>query len=81
MATAIILSSVFIGLNNFFAGLVIRPQFMLGTFYAVPYYICPGHYVYDGLLHSLYGGSTELVIADSGSDFDLYLIATYNCTT
>lgn len=40
-ATAIILSSVFIGLNNFFAGLIVRPQLMIGGFYAIPYYICP----------------------------------------
>lgn len=32
-ATAFILSSVFIGINNFFSGLVARPQFMAGTFY------------------------------------------------
>ncbi|MGK3751359.1 MAG: hypothetical protein ACI8RD_003660, partial [Bacillariaceae sp.] len=28
MATAQILCSVFIGLNNFFSGLIVRPQYM-----------------------------------------------------
>ena len=28
---AFILASVFIGLNNFFSGLIVRPQFMLGA--------------------------------------------------
>eukprot|EP00522_Entomoneis_paludosa_P007380 CAMPEP_0172455684 /NCGR_PEP_ID=MMETSP1065-20121228/12192_1 /TAXON_ID=265537 /ORGANISM="Amphiprora paludosa, Strain CCMP125" /LENGTH=1539 /DNA_ID=CAMNT_0013208153 /DNA_START=180 /DNA_END=4799 /DNA_ORIENTATION=- len=68
-ATAIILSSVFIGLNNFFAGLIVRPQLMVGGFYALPYYICPGHYVYEGLVVSLYRDDESVVIADEGSDF------------
>ena len=38
MATAQILASVFIGLNNFFSGLIVRPQFLVG-FFAVPYWI------------------------------------------
>ena len=32
MTTAQILASVFIGLNNFFSGLIVRPQFMTGFF-------------------------------------------------
>mmetsp|Transcript_4399 Transcript_4399/g.11080 ORF Transcript_4399/g.11080 Transcript_4399/m.11080 type:complete len:1493 (+) Transcript_4399:44-4522(+) len=68
-ATAIILSSVFIGLNNFFAGLIVRPQLMVGGFYALPFYICPGHYVYEGMIISLYREDNSEVIADEGSDF------------
>ena len=73
-ATAIILSSVFIGLNNFFAGLIVRPQLMVGTFYALPYYICPGHFVYEGLLVTLYRDDNKsVVIADEGSGFWRFL--------
>jgi hypothetical protein len=68
-ATAVILSSVFIGLNNFFAGLVVLPQLMVGTFFAVPYYITPGHYVYEGMVTSLYKNDNSAVFADTGSAF------------
>ena len=40
VATAFILSSVFIGINNFFSGLVARPQFMVGTFYGRDFQWC-----------------------------------------
>lgn len=73
-ATAIILSSVFIGLNNFFSGLVVLPQFLRGTFYAFPYYITPGHYVYNGMVTSLFAESQETVVASSGSGFEEYLV-------
>lgn len=73
-ATALILSSVFIGLNNFFSGLIVRPQFMVGTFFALPYYISPGHYVYEGLVTSLYTDDTRDVYADAGSAFWQYLV-------
>ena len=76
-ATAIILSSVFIGLNNFFAGLIVRPQLMVGGFYALPYYICPGHYVYEGLIVTLYRrDDSSIVVADEGSEF----FDSRNCT-
>jgi hypothetical protein len=74
MPTAVILSSVFIGLNNFFAGLIVRPQFMVGGFYAVPYYISPSHYVYESLVMSLYDGDTRVVEATGGSEFFDYLV-------
>ena len=74
MATAIILSSVFIGLNNFFSGLVVLPQFLRGTFYAFPYYITPGHYVYNGMVTSLFSNSSEIVMANAGSGFDEFLV-------
>lgn len=74
MPTAIILSSVFIGLNNFFAGLIVRPQFMVGGFYALPYYIAPGHYVYEGLVMSLFSNDPRIVYADQDTEFAEYLI-------
>jgi hypothetical protein len=79
-ATALILSSVFIGLNNFFSGLIVRPQFMVGTFFALPYYICPGHYVYEGLVTSLYFEDYRPVQADMGSEFWLFLVDRGDCT-
>jgi hypothetical protein len=69
MPTAIILSSVFIGLNNFFAGLIVRPQLMVGGFYALPYYICPGHYVYEGMVSALFNDDDRIVNADEGTEF------------
>ena len=68
MATAQILASVFIGLNNFFSGLIVRPQFMKGLF-AFTYWITPGHYVYEGMITSTYDGDDRAVVADFGSDF------------
>jgi hypothetical protein len=65
-ATAIILSSVFIGLNNFFSGLIVLPQLMVGNFYSLPYYLAPGHYVYEGLVVSLYAGNDRIVLATPG---------------
>jgi len=79
MPTAIILSSVFIGLNNFFSGLIVRPQFLVGTFYEIPYYITPGHYVYDGLIGCLYAGNSAPVVADTGSEFEAYLMDSSHC--
>ncbi|GKY96133.1 hypothetical protein MPSEU_000573400 [Mayamaea pseudoterrestris] len=79
-ATAIILSSVFIGLNNFFSGLVVLPQYLRGTFYAFPYFITPGHYVYNGMVTSLFANSTETVVANSGSGFYEYLLDEGHCT-
>lgn len=78
-ATALILSSVFIGLNNFFSGLIVRPQFMVGTFYALPYYISPGHYVYEGLVTSLYHDDQREVFADRDSEFWQYLVEIGKC--
>ena len=68
MATAQILASVFIGLNNFFSGLIVRPQFLVG-FFAIPYWITPGHYVYEGMITSLYHNDDRTVVADYESDF------------
>lgn len=78
-ATALILSSVFIGLNNFFSGLIVRPQFMVGTFFAVPYYITPGHFVYEGLVESLYYADDRKVQADKGSEYWWSLVEGGEC--
>ena len=72
-ATAMILCSVFIGINNFFSGLIVRPQFMSSGFYAVPYYISPGHYVYESMVVAAYYRSDKEVIANVGSEFHEFL--------
>ena len=79
-ATAIILCSVFIGLNNFFAGLIVRPQFLVGNFYAIPFYITPGHYVYESLVMSLFYNDTRTVLANVDSDFYNYLEELGTCS-
>lgn len=68
MTTAQILASVFIGLNNFFSGLIVRSQFMTG-FFQVTYWITPGHYVYEGLVLAQYYGDQRTVIAVNNSEF------------
>merc|ERR1740121_2180379 len=75
MATAQILASVFIGMNNFFSGLIVRPQYMTG-FWQTTYWITPGHYVYEGLITSQYQGDKTPVHANPGSVFFNFL----NCT-
>lgn len=73
MATAQILASVFIGLNNFFSGLIVRPQFMTTGFFAFTYWITPGHYVYEGLVLAQFNDDNRTVIAVNGSAFYDYL--------
>ena len=68
MTTAQILASVFIGLNNFFSGLIVRPQFMTG-FFEITYWITPGHYVYEGLVLAQYHADLRTVIAVNNSEF------------
>ena len=80
-ATAIILCSVFIGINNFFAGLIVRPQFMVGGFYAIPYYICPGHYVYESMTLGIFHRDTRVVEANVGSEFYDFLVDAGDCET
>jgi len=72
MTTAQILASVFIGLNNFFSGLIVRPQFMTGLF-SITYWITPGHYVYEGLVLAQYRDDDRAVIAVNNSDFYRFL--------
>jgi len=72
MATAQILCSVFIGLNNFFSGLIVRPQYMTNVF-AFTYWITPGHYVYEGLILAQYWGDQRPVAALQDSDFYTWL--------
>lgn len=79
MTTAMILCTVLIGICNFFSGLVIRPQFMVRTFYAFPYYISPCHYVYEGMVTALFSGNENKVQADNSSDFYEYLVGAEDC--
>jgi len=74
MATAQILNAVFIGINNFFSGLIVRPQY-LSAFFFVPYYITPGHYVYEGLIVSQFTGDDRLVVANDLSEYQRWITA------
>jgi hypothetical protein len=66
--TAQILAAVFIGLNNFFSGLIVRPQYLSG-FFEIPYWITPGHYVFEGMTMSLFNDDPTPVVATPGSIF------------
>jgi hypothetical protein len=78
--TAFILASVFIGLNNFFSGLIVLPQLMVGGFYAIPYYITPGHYVYEGLVVTLFNEHNPgIVVTEQGDEFELWLLRNSMC--
>eukprot|EP00934_Nitzschia_sp_Nitz4_P005895 Nitzschia sp. Nitz4//scaffold51_size120721//34259//39017//NITZ4_003720-RA/size120721-snap-gene-0.33-mRNA-1//-1//CDS//3329553841//5885//frame0 len=72
MPTAQILASVFIGINNFFSGLIVRPQFMTGLF-EYTYWITPGHYVYEALVMAEYADDERIVMAVDNSEFYDYL--------
>lgn len=68
--TATVLASIFIGINNFFSGFVVLPQQMVGGFWAITYWICPGHYVYEGLVMSAFHADiARNVIVGEGSDY------------
>ena len=77
--TAIILCSVYIGLNNFFAGLIVRPQEMNTGFFMVPYYITPGHYVYEGMITSIFYNDDRRVEVLDGSLFLEFLVEEGYC--
>jgi hypothetical protein len=62
------LAAVFIGLNNFFSGLIVRPQYLTG-FFQLPYWITPGHYVFEGMVMAMFAYNDTPVIATSGSEF------------
>jgi len=62
-----------------YSGLVVQPQFMIGTFYVVPYYITPGSYVYNGLITALYVDNNSTVVGEPGSGYSEYLAAEGRC--
>ena len=45
-----------------------RPQFLTG-FFNVPFWITPGHYVYEGMIVSLFTADKREVVALEGSAF------------
>ena len=76
---AMILAGVYIGFNNLFAGLIILPQQMKGTPYALTYYITPGHYIFEGEIASIMDNDQRDVIATQGSDYYNFLIEKGKC--
>jgi len=78
MGTAQILASIFIGINNFFSGLIVRPQFMSGVL-SITYWITPGHYVFEGILMNQYRSDNRTVLASEGTEFYNSLIESGVC--
>lgn len=76
---AMILAGVYIGFNNLFAGLIILPHKMIGTPYALTYYITPGHYIFEGEITSIMSNDARRVIASVGGEFFDYLVDIGKC--
>jgi hypothetical protein len=71
--TAIVLANIFIGLNNAYSGFIARPALLTKNFFfAVQYYFVPGHYVYQGMVTSLFDTdySRNVTILEESSYFD-----------
>jgi len=50
-----VLANIFIGLNNVYSGFIAGPASLTKNFFfAVQYWFVPGHYVYEGMLASLF---------------------------
>jgi len=72
MRIAQILAAVFVGLNNFFSGFIVRPQYLAGLFKFTAW-ITPGSYVYEGLIVAAFKNDPRKVIATPGSKFYIEL--------
>jgi hypothetical protein len=79
MKTALVLVGVYIGFNNLFAGLIILPQEMSTGFYAITYYLTPGHYVFEGEVTSIMTNSIRSVQASTGSYYYEWLVDAGTC--
>lgn len=77
---AMTLCGIYIGFNNLFSGLVILPQKMNTGFYAITWYITPGHYIFEGEIASIMFNDFRQVRATGGSDFNDWLIENGKCT-
>jgi hypothetical protein len=75
--TAMVLASIFIGINNFFSGFIVRPQQMIGNFWVITYMISPGHYVYEGLVSSVFWNDNRTVIVTNASQYFINLTSAY----
>jgi hypothetical protein len=79
--TAMVLSGVYIGFNNLFSGLVIPPQQLVGTLYAVAYYVTPGHYVFEGEVTTIMWNDARSVQATTNSEFYIWLLNNGICNS
>lgn len=71
--TAIVLANIFIGLNNAYSGFIASPALLTKNFFfAVQYWFVPGHYVYEGMLTSLFDldDSRSVVVSQSSALYD-----------
>mmetsp|Transcript_14589 Transcript_14589/g.20603 ORF Transcript_14589/g.20603 Transcript_14589/m.20603 type:complete len:207 (+) Transcript_14589:197-817(+) len=73
LSTAGALQGALIGMNVFFSGYIVRPQYFTG-FMKVGWWISPGHYAYEGLVVNLFGHSTKSVQALRGTAFYYFLV-------
>ncbi len=67
------LANIFIGLNNAYSGFIASPALLTKKiFFAVQYWFVPGHYVYEGMLTSLFDqdDSRFVVVPQSSTNFD-----------
>lgn len=69
--TAIVLANIFIGLNNAYSGFIAAPALLTRNgFFAAQYWFVPGHYVYEGMVLSLfYGDNVRSVTVSQTSPF------------
>ena len=67
------LANIFIGLNNAYSGFIASPAILTKNFFfAVQYWFVPGHYVFEGMLTSLFDedDSRFVVVSQSSTNFD-----------
>lgn len=69
--TAMVLANIFIGLNNAYSGFIASPNILTSKFFfAVQYYFVPGHYVYQGMILSLFWqDDSRMVIIPEASPY------------
>ena len=66
--TAQLLTLIFIGLNNFLSGLIVRSQYL---FYMIrfTYWLTSGHCVYEAMIISSFDEDTRVVFATDNTQF------------
>ena len=71
--TATVLANIFIGLNNQYSGFIASPALLTkNIFFAAQYWFVPGHYVYEGMVSSLFANDIlrHVIVPPSSSFYD-----------